>query len=224
MFKRLRPGSLEPVGEFVGKRAGFIGKRVDVGSRFILVTDIIDRGLGAGRQHHDPCPPSLDQPPNSAIGRHERGTALAFGFGLEQIGQPFGFGQVDPAVGKGTAGEFARLGRPHIRSGKQCVEDRPHHRTSSMALIFNDIFAGGRGRPIEPDQQDLVECGAIPGIAQGPQGGAPRRRKLPRQLLGRSKSGRPAGANDRHRRGWLATRQRGDRVVAALSSHQRLLR
>ena len=161
---------------------------------------------GAGRKLDDRLPPALDQPPHPAIGAEQGGAALALGFGLKQVGQSFGFGQVDPPVGEGAAGEFAGLGGAHPGLASQRVEDRPHHRPAAMALIFHDILASGRGWRIEPQQQDLVEQGVASGIAQFAKNGAPGRRKLPRQRLGGGKRMGTAAADHRDRSRWLAAR------------------
>ena len=50
-----------------------------------------------------------------ALGERQRGLALALGLGLDQVGEPFGLGQVDAAVLERAAGEFARLGQPQAR-------------------------------------------------------------------------------------------------------------
>ena len=56
-------------------------------SRLILVIDIVDRRLGARGQRDNPLAPTLDQATNATIGAEQGGAALAFGFGLEQIGE-----------------------------------------------------------------------------------------------------------------------------------------
>ena len=48
----------------------------------------------------------------SAFGQGQRGLALHFGLRLEQVGQPFRFGQVDPAVLERAPGEFTGLRLP----------------------------------------------------------------------------------------------------------------
>ena len=49
-------------------------------------------------------------PPHATVGAKQGGTTLAFGLGLEQIGQAFSLGQVDPAIVERAPGEFARRG------------------------------------------------------------------------------------------------------------------
>ena len=57
----------------------------------------------------------LSAPPASASAARR----CDFGLGLEQVGQPLGLGEVDPAVLEGAAGELAGLGRrAALRSGR----------------------------------------------------------------------------------------------------------
>ena len=141
-FKQFDAGLSQPLGEFSRERLRLDRERGDVSGGLLLVIDIIDRRLGPCRQQHDPLPPALDQPRHAAIRAQQRGSALAFGFRFEQVGQPFGLGQVDSAIGEGATGEFARLGGANAGQGKQRVENRSNHRSAAMALIFNNIFAG----------------------------------------------------------------------------------
>ena len=78
------------------------------------------------------------------LGRPPRARAqpcAAIRLRLDQVGQTFGFGQVDPAVLECAAGEFAGLRLPQPSSDakrrKHCID----HRSSAMALKFDDIFA-----------------------------------------------------------------------------------
>ena len=53
--------------------------------------------------------------------RAMRRAALQLGFGGQQVGQALRLGQVDPAVGQGAPGEFARLGQPNARSASSAA-------------------------------------------------------------------------------------------------------
>ncbi len=128
-------------------------RRID---RLILLV-IIDRPLGLRRQAEQPLLPCRDLLAQPAFGERQRGLALRFGLGLDQVGEALGFGQVDPAILERPAGEFARLGRPQPVDRGQRGEQRIHHRPPAMALKFHHILAGRAGRDVEPQDQRLVE-------------------------------------------------------------------
>ena len=91
-----------------------------------------------------------------------------------QVGQPLGFGQVDPAVLESAAGELARLGQPQAVDRAQGREHRVDDGAPAMTLKLDDILAGRARRPVEPQDQRLVEQLAERRMAQLAHRGRPR--------------------------------------------------
>src|SRR5205085_1885920 len=110
ILQRLDPRTRQPSRKLVSQRRRITRQHwVDRG--IFLV--IIDRALGQSRQRQQPLLPRRNLFPQPAFGQRQRGLALRFGFSLDQVSEPFGLGQVDPAVLERAAGEFARLVQPH---------------------------------------------------------------------------------------------------------------
>ncbi len=71
---------------------------------------------------------AADQP----LGRADRRAALALGLGRQQVAEPFGLGQIDPAGTQRTPGELAGLRRPQPRLAAEHLLHRADHRPSAM--------------------------------------------------------------------------------------------
>ena len=82
----------------------------------VLVREI-DLGFDQGRRLDQARPPALVDAAQRAAALAERLAALALGFGVHEVGEALGFGQVELAVLEGAAGEFAGLGRRGRRAG-----------------------------------------------------------------------------------------------------------
>ena len=145
---------------------------------------------------------------------------MHLGLGGQQIGQAFGLGQVDSAIGERAAGEFTGLGQSNPRlaaeDGKQGIDRRP----APMTLIFNDVLASCAMRRIKSEDQRLIDQATIRRIDQPAQRSMTRRRQRPRNPLGGGQRMRSTGPDNRHPRGRATTRQGGDRVDWANVTHQ----
>ena len=75
-----------------------------------------------------------DLPGKRAVGRRQRGASLELGFGVEQISESLGLGEVDPAIGQRAAGELARLGPPQPRYCRQRSFDGGHNGAPAMQM------------------------------------------------------------------------------------------
>ncbi len=80
----------------------------------IALVGKIDAGLDQCRGLDNLCAPVPCFVAEQTLHLAERLAALPIGVGMNQIVQRFGFGEIELAVFKRAAGEFARLGGPHI--------------------------------------------------------------------------------------------------------------
>jgi hypothetical protein len=71
----------------------------------------------------------------------ERLFALTFRFGVDQVGQRLGLGQVEFAVLDRPSGEFARLGGSQARDPPQRAQHGLDHGAAAMDMEFGDILA-----------------------------------------------------------------------------------
>ena len=126
----------------------------------------------------------LDLPAERAAGQRQRRAALRFGLGREQIGEPLGLGEVDPAILEGAAGELARLGGAQPLDPAERRQHRRDHRAAAMEMQLGDILAGRAGRARESE---------LPAHYQG------LRRPIakPRQRRRRGSGSEPASACER---------------------------
>ncbi len=77
--------------------------------------------------------------------------------GIDEVGEPFDFGQVELAVLEGTARELAGLGEPCAGTRQHRVDDTPDHRAASMHVKLGHVFAGEASRALEPEHKAAVE-------------------------------------------------------------------
>jgi len=110
---------------------------------------------------------------------------LRFGLRLDQVGEAFGFGEVDPPILEGSPGEFTGKCFPQATESRQATKNGVDHRPSAMALKLNDIFASGARRGIKPEHQSFVEQLAGRGMPQLANGGAARLRQGTRDSAAR---------------------------------------
>ena len=150
-------GPLEPLPQV--RRPSAAQSPTSAGSTASILLVIVDRPLGAaptGRAARS-CQVSicLRKP---ALGERQRRLALRFGLGLDQVGEAFRLGQVDPAVLERAAGELARLrpvagprSTPSAASTASTTARPPWHWNSTISSPVE--LAGA----IEPQDQRLVE-------------------------------------------------------------------
>ncbi len=104
--------------------------------------------------------------------------SLRIGFGSGQIGHRLGLRQVELAVKKGAAGEFARLRQPQPLP----AQHRHHgteHSAAAMQMQFGDIFAGNAARRRQPQHQPVIEVVAGFRVSQPRVPRDTRRRQRP---------------------------------------------
>ena len=136
---------------------------------------------------------------------------MQFGFGCQQIGQAFGFGQIDPAMKESAPGEFARFGAAQAGQGRQRRFDRADHRAAAVEVQFGAILAGRGGGGGEPQHQRAIEHLAG-GIAQLGGDRAARRGQTARQLAQGSGRSGPADAQHGNSRWGHTAGQGEDRI------------
>jgi hypothetical protein len=95
--------------------------------------------------------------PESPVGDSERGLALRFCLGLDQIGQAFGLCQVDSAVFKGTPGELPWLSQPETLEARQLTDNSVDDGAAAVALEFDYILASGACRAVEAKHEGVVQ-------------------------------------------------------------------
>ena len=81
----------------------------------------------------------------------------------DDVGDGFGLGQVDAAVEKCAAGEFA--GRGEARAGGDCDrDDAADDELAAVALDFGDVLASKAGRLTHHECERAIDAGAGGGI------------------------------------------------------------
>src|SRR5262245_2734699 len=83
--------------------------------------------------------------------------SLRLGIGIDQVGDGFCPGQIEPTVLHGTARELTGLGDAKSRHATKLVQHGLDHGWSAMKLNLNDILACVRVGCCEPDDQRFVE-------------------------------------------------------------------
>ena len=101
--------------DFSGERRGFAGDLAPADLRREVFVRKIDRRLEMRQEPHQAGAPAAVERAERAVHLTQRLTPLRLGFGGGQIGDRFGLGQVELAVEKSAASEFARLreAKPH---------------------------------------------------------------------------------------------------------------
>jgi hypothetical protein len=155
--------------------------------------------------------PCLHLAAESAARHRQRRAALGLGFGREQIGQAFGFRQVDSAMVESSAGELARLRRTQPVQPGQRLQHGGDHRPAAVQVKLRHILARGAVRPREAQDERTVEPLALP--FQIDERRHPRLGQLSGQRLERRVRVKSADSHHRQRRGRASRRQREDRVA-----------
>ncbi len=168
-----------PVGQMAldlgGERPGLVGNAIgDFGGQVLVGK--IDRRFEVGEPGgHAPRPapiqiaePALELPHGLA--------ALRLGLGGGEIGHRLGLGQVELAVQKRPAGEFARLGEAQPEPA-QDLHQPGNDRAAAVQVKLGDILAGAAVRRRKPQHEAVVEPLAGFGIDEPSTPGQPRRRQ-----------------------------------------------
>src|SRR5690606_27165425 len=126
-------------------------------------------------------------------GKH-RGARGLFAAALDQIGHRLGLGEVELAVEERPLGKLAgpRQPRPDLDHAPQ---QQVHHYGATVALQFQDIFAGkGVGR-LEEQRKPLVDHATVRAAKRAVDGYA-RRRQAAYDLRGNVPDPRPGDAHN----------------------------
>ena len=187
-----------------------LGPHVD---RHILIGEVDGRFDQRSRPHHTLAPTrgTLTHGPGQNT---KRLPPLRLGLGVDQIRQTFDLRQIEAAILKGAAGEFAGYGHPQTRLDGQSAQDGGQNSGAAVGMKLDHILAGKAVTGSKDQYQRLVQHQTI--VRQPAEGAMARRRKLARQRRRRRKGLRPGNADDRQPR--LAARGgRGENRV-----HRRL--
>jgi hypothetical protein len=87
----------------------------------------------------------------------QRLAALRFRLGVDEIGEPLDFGQVELAVLEGAARELAGLGETRARQGEHRIDRGPDHRAAAMHVKLGHVLAGEARRCLEPEHEAAVD-------------------------------------------------------------------
>ena len=101
--------------------------------------------------------PFLDLLSQPTFGQRQCGFALALGLRLDEVGEPFGLGQIDAAVLERSAGVLTGLRSPQTGKSAKRIENRIDDCATAVAMEFYHVVAGRTRWRIEPQDQGLVE-------------------------------------------------------------------
>ncbi len=160
--------------DFSGESGGFGEDAIFDFGRQVLVGEI-DRRFEMGEDMGQPPRPVAIEAAQLAIELAQGLAALRLGLGHGEVGDRLGLGQVELAVLKGAAGEFAGLGQAQPEPGQR-RDDRGQHRAAAVHMEFGDILAGGAVRRREPQHQRVVERVARCRVDEAAAAGRSRRR------------------------------------------------
>lgn len=133
--------------EWVGQGAGAIE---GVGGDIAFVGEV-DGGFGEGAGFEQPVAPSFALTAEGATGLDQGLAALSVGFGVDEVGQPFGGGQVNAAVFEGATGELPGFRQAAAGDLGEGSEYGPDDGAAAMDLQFGHVLAGFAGRGGKPE-------------------------------------------------------------------------
>lgn len=116
----------------------------------------IDDRLGQGQGTNQILTPALDQSGQTAIQLLQRLTALSGGFGIDQIGDGLGPGQIELVIEKGPAGKLARFRRAQTQF-QQGLGQGSGDGASAMQMQFHHLFTGEAVGGGEIQRQTVVD-------------------------------------------------------------------
>jgi hypothetical protein len=128
----------------------------------------------------------------------QRLAPLPVGVGVNQIVEGFGFGEIELAVLKCAAGEFARLRRPDMFKLRERGEQRRLHRTAAVNVKLGYVFSGRACGSRKPEHDRIIDPLPFPITQQGSHC-HPGLRHPARQGLKRRPGLRTRHPNDRNR-------------------------
>ena len=136
--------------------------------------------MGQGIDQADAPVPIEDA--KSTIELTQRLPALRLGLCADQVGEPFGLGQVQFAVEERTAAELPRFGQAYAVDRKRRLEAGHNHGFAAMHLQLRHILAGEAAWAGKPQHKPLIDELA------GAWHAKPRQLRLPRRWQGPSHS------------------------------------
>ena len=191
------------------RRAPRVAREASKSPPAILLVGIVDRDLGLGRQLEQPLPPSLDLPPQAALGAAQGRCGAALRSRPRAVRRAL-------RPGSGRSGRWRsarRVNSPGSAAARRAcaasAASTRDHRPAAMALIFNDIFAGravgtGEARTSAAVDQRAVAGSrssrrlARRGVGEAPASAAAARAPRAR-WCGRPRSPREAGRSTARR-------------------------
>lgn len=76
---------------------------------------------------------------------------------MNEIVEPFGLGQIQLAVLKRTAREFAGFGRPQPIDSAERLKQRSKYRAPAVNMKFGSVLPCCTGRPREPQNYGVID-------------------------------------------------------------------
>ena len=149
----------------------------------------------------EPFGPPVIKPAQIAIHLPQRLTQLRRRFGIDQIGDGLGFGEVEFAVLKSPPRKLARLGHAEMRHLAQTADHGVQNGPPAVQMKFGHILAGKTVRRGKPQDESAVDD-----VARRLNDGAQRRdarfrsRAGRAQRLNRPRRPRPRNTHHRHPR------------------------
>src|SRR5262249_44943948 len=145
--------------------------------------------------------------------------ALGFGLGGNEIADRLGLQQIELAVEKGAAREFAGFGEPQPEPAER-LHDGSEHSAAAMQMKLGDIFCGHALRCRKPQHEPVIEALSTlridhPAAARNAWG-----QKAPDERRYRSPRLRPGNADDRDSGAPGCRRRSKDRVGMRLGDAQ----
>ena len=141
----------------------------------IALVGKIDAGFDQSRSLNDPRAPVARFVAEQAFQLPQCLAALPIGVGVNEVVEAFGFGQIQLAVLKCTAGKFARLRRPHIFESGERREQRSEHRAPTVDVQLSDVLTGRTGRTRKPEHDRIVDRPLADIAKQRPGSGSGKR-------------------------------------------------
>ena len=185
----------------------------DRAGHIVLVREV-ELGLEERPRLDQPLPPSLVEAAQRAVGLAHGLPPLRLGLRLNQVGDSFDLGQIEPAVEESPPGELAGLRRPEALQPLQFPEDRGNHRAATVDMELGDVLAGETSWRRKEQGKPAVKDRPVVRL-KDPQAGLPGFRQRADQRFEGTPDARAAQSDQRHG-GWRgAARKRKDRIHAA---------
>ena len=134
---------------------GPAGQELAAGVRRDVLVREIDVGFDVRERFHEFIAELVDALGKLAGELLVGGAQGQFGAGMDQVGDGFGLGQIDPAVEEGAPGKLPGLGGPRAVLEDR-VQDGFGREQAAMTGDFDDVLARERARRAHDGDQHLV--------------------------------------------------------------------